>query len=237
MPPSSHFRFRIRKFCPRRPALRILHVLLLLLLCFSSFVFVFRRSRPRWHSTNRDDGSIPYMGTFRLVDDLLDEALLLTLSYAQDGRLRSASVRGADAHASPSRASTYRVPFVSSALQVDLDTTLRAQACQILRGKSVLLVGPHETLFQLHSYLLRVLHPDPILGSTIAPTMRPSSCPGGSLSYSCPSHPLCYLGTKLPPQSSSHLGSDINYDFQTLTSRQQIARVAAASYDTSTQEI
>jgi hypothetical protein len=117
-----------------------------------------------------------------------------------------ASPRGADAHPRPS---TYQVPLdTSSALQVDLDT-LRAQACQILRGKSVFLVGPHETLYQLHTYLLTVLHPDPIPGSTIAPAMRPS-CPGGTLSYSCPSHPLCQHPPKSPPQSSFHpdSGSD-----------------------------
>lgn len=221
----SHSRIRVRKFCPR-PILRIQVHVLFLIFVFSPFifalVFVFHWHRP--HSSRRDDdAAIPHVGTFRLVDDLLDEALHVSLSNTQNyqhasGRPRRASPRGADAHP---RASTYQFPLVSSTPQVDLDT-LRAQACQILQGKSVFLVGPHETLYQLHSFLLTVLHPDPIPGSTIAPTMRPS-CPGGTLSYSCPSHPLCYP-TKLPPQSSFHSdsgstsgsgsGSDTNYDYE-----------------------
>ena len=228
MSPSHfrNFRIRIRKYCPRT-ILRI-HVLLLLICIFFAFVFVSHRP----HSTgSRADDAIPHLGTFRLVDDLLDKALRVSLSNTriyQDGRPRASpglggADLGADAHSS--RASTYQFPLVSSALQVDLDT-LRAQACQILRGKSLFLVGPHETLYQLHSYLLTVLHPspDPILGSTIAPTMRPS-CPGGSFPYSCPSHPLCHP-TKSPPQSSFHSesdsdsssdsdsGSDTNHDYE-----------------------
>ena len=198
----AQFRFRIRRLSPpSRPVLRT-HVLLLVL-GLSPFVFalvfVFRRS----HSSRADD-AIHHVrvGTFRLVDDLLDEALHVSLVSStqnhQDGRPRASPSQH------PSRAAAYQVPLVGSALQVDLDT-LRAQACQILRGKSVFLVGPHETLYQLHSYLLTVLHPDSIPGSTIAPTVRPS-CPGGSLSYSCPSHPLCHP-TKSPPQSSFHPGS------------------------------
>jgi hypothetical protein len=222
-------RIRIRKLCPRR-VLRI-HVLLLIFL-FSPFIFAFVFVFHRPHSSRRgDDAAIPHVGTFRLVDDLLDEALHVSLSNTQNyqdasGRPRRASPRGADAHP---RASTYQFSLVSSALQVDLDT-LRAQACQILQGKSVFLVGPHETLYQLHTYLLTVLHPDIIPGSTIAPTMRPS-CPGGTLSYSCPSHPLCQHPTKSPPQSSFHpdsgsdsspgsgsgSGSDTNYDYESPT--------------------
>jgi hypothetical protein len=214
--PPPHFRIRIRKFCPR-PVLRVrVRVrVLLLILVFSLFVFasVFVFHRPCYSS--RGDDVIPLVGAFRFVDDLLDEALHVSLSNTQgyvhqDGRSRP-SPRGADAHP---RASTYHLPLVNSTLQVDLET-LRAQACHILRGKSVLLVGPHETLYQLHSYLLVALHPDadadadpntnPIPGTAIAPTMRPS-CPGATLSYSCPSHPLCHP-TKLPPQSSFHPGS------------------------------
>ena len=190
---------------------------MLLIFVFSLFIFAFIFVFHRPHSS-RDDDAIPFVDTFRLVDDILDEALHVSLSNTQNfqhGRPR-ASHRGADAHP---HASTYQTPLVSSALQADMDT-LRAQACQILRGKSVFLVGPHETLYQLHSYLLTVLHPDPIpgtaKGTTIAPTMRPS-CPGGTLPYSCPSHPLCYP-TKSPPHSSFHsssgLGSDANYDYE-----------------------
>ena len=199
--PSPRF-FRIRKFCPR-PVLRILRVFLLIFVFSSFVVFVF-------HRPHSGDAIRNVVDTFRQVDDFLDEALHVLLSYDQnyqDGRPR-ANPRGADTN--PSRASLSespgRFPLVTSSalpVQVDLDS-LRAQACQILRGKSILLVGPHETLFQLHSYLLTILHPDPILGLTIAPTMRPS-CLGSTLSYSCPSHPLCHP-TKSPPQSSFHSG-------------------------------
>lgn len=220
--PPPHFRIRICKFSPRS-VLRV-RVRVRVLLVFSLFVFasVFVFHRP--HYSIRGDNVIPHVGAFRFVDELLDEAIHVSLSNTQsyvhqDGRSRPRP-RGADAHAHPPRASTYQLPLVNSTLQVDLDT-LRAQACHILRGKSVLLVGPHETLYQLHSYLLVALHPDanadananPIPGITIAPTMRPS-CPGATLSYSCPSHPLCHP-TKLPPQSSFHSGSDINdYDHE-----------------------
>ncbi|KAF8496435.1 hypothetical protein F5888DRAFT_1804131 [Russula emetica] len=168
--PPSHFRIRIRKFCPRS----VLRIHVLLLIFVFSLVFLFHHP----HSNCDDDAIPPHVDTFRLVDDLLDEALDISLSNTQnfqDGRLR-VGPRGADAR--PPRASTYQFPLVSSALQVDLDT-LRAQVCRILQGKSIFLVGPHETLYQLHSYLLTVLHPDRRLGSTIAPTMRPS-CPGVS---------------------------------------------------------
>ena len=237
--PPSHIRMRIRKSY-HRIVFRI-HVLLILVFSPLVFAFIFLfLLRP-----SSDDETIPHwhVGTFRLVDDLLDEALHVSLSHAriyEDGRLR-ASPRGADlgadAHTFRST-STYQLPLVGSAVQVDLDT-LRAQACQILRGKSLFLVGPHETLYQLHSYLLAVLHPDPVLGSTIAPTMRPSSCPGGAFPYSCPSHPLCHPTKSPPPSTGFHAnfdsssgsgsgsgadsdsssGSDMNhdYEFPTLT--------------------
>ena len=126
---------------------------------FLSFYLCFYLCLSSPHSSREGDVVLD-VGTFLLVDDLLDEALHVTLlnarNYQHDGRPR-ASERGADAHP---RASTYQVPLVRSTLQVQVDLdTLRAQACQILRGKSVILVGPHETLYQLRSYLLTVLHP------------------------------------------------------------------------------
>lgn len=237
--PPSHLRIRTRTriCCPRR-ILRT-HVLLLILILLFAFIFIFHRSHddddaqassrfPRLGATSTTTTSTT---TFRLVDDILDEALhvssLSNTRHYQDGRLGTgASFRSADHARSPGlpRASLpvqQQSPLDSGStafrVQVDLDT-LRVQACQILHGKSILLVGPHETLYQLHSYLLTVLHPDSIPGSSIAPTMRPS-CPGGAstLSYSCPSHSLCHI-TKSPPQSSFHsgssLGSDINHDLE-----------------------
>ena len=205
--PPSHLRIRIHRSCPRT-VLRI-HVLLVFVLSLFYFTFVLVFHRPLAHSSGDGDANL-HIGTFRLVDvdGLLDEALHISLDRPR------ASPRGADAH--PSRASsTFQFSLVSSALQVDLDT-LMAQACQILRGKSLFLVGPHETLYQLHSYLLTVLHSDPILGS-MAPALRPS-CPGGNFPYSCPSHTLCHP-TMVPPQSTFHSGSnsDANdYEFPTL---------------------
>ena len=235
--PPSHLRIRTRIRYRRR----ILRNYVLFLILAFAFIFIFHRS----HSNRDDDAqatsSIPRLGatvttTFRLVDDFLDEALhVSTLSntrHYQDGRLRagaSSTSRSAD-HASSQRPPRASLPVQQSPLdsdsstafrvRVDLDA-LRAQACHILHGKSILLVGPHETLYQLHSYLLTVLHPDRMPGSSIALTMRPS-CPGGAstLSYSCPSHSLCHI-TKSPTQSSSHSGSssgsDNNLDLESPT--------------------
>ncbi|KAH9973693.1 hypothetical protein BGW80DRAFT_1305864 [Lactifluus volemus] len=60
----------------------------------------------------------------------------------------------------------------------------------------MLLVGPHETLYQLHSFLLTALWP----GLTSS-TASASSCPGGP--SSCPLHPLCH---PLSRRSSSNSG-------------------------------
>jgi hypothetical protein len=95
-------------------------VLLIFVLSLSVFAFIFVFHRP--HSSRDGDDVIPHVATFfRLVDDLLDEALHLSLSNTrnfQDRRPRT-SHRGADAHP---HASTYQIPLVNSARKVDLDT-------------------------------------------------------------------------------------------------------------------
>jgi hypothetical protein len=134
------------------------------------------------HSSPRD--AISYTGTLRLVDALLDEALGLSLSigltYPNGSRIH---LTGAEApptfapHSSPSPSS-----FVPSG------DILSARVCHILQGRTIILVGPHDTLYQLHSFLLSALH----LGTES--TAR-ASCPGPP---SCPFHPICQ-----PPRSGS----------------------------------
>jgi hypothetical protein len=197
-----------------RPVLRI-HALLLFSV-FSPFFFTFLFVFLRPHSS-LDDDAIPHLAAFwtrlRVIDDLLDEALHVSLSIYQNYQCSGANPKGADARY------TNQSPLVSSALDLD---ALRAQACQILQGKSIFLVGPHEVLYQLHSYLLEVLHPDPIPDSIMAPTKRPS-CPGAPLS-SCPSHILCHPTIKLPLLARSRSssvsvvsGASTSYDHESPT--------------------
>jgi hypothetical protein len=191
--------FRGRKSYPRR-----IHLLLLLLLLVLSAVLLLSVFH---NPPGRDGDAIPHISAFRLVDALLDEALHVSLSFSaqnhQDGR-PSASLGGADSD-------TYLSPLASS-----LDA-LRAQLCQILHGRSIFLVGPHETLYQLHLFILAVLHPDLVPGSTMALTAH-ASCPARpTLSSSCPSHPLCHPIIKLPPPSRSDsspgFGPDTGYGY------------------------
>ena len=154
------------------------------------------------------------MDAFSLVDALLDEALYVSLSITQaphqDGRPRAhLGHKGADALPP---APTYLPPFANSALGL---ATLRVRLCQVLQGRSIFLVGPHETMYQLHSFLLTVLRPDPAPGPTMAPTTR-ASCPASpSLSSSCPSHALCHPIIKLlpPPPLSFGYGSSSGHSF------------------------
>ncbi|KAI0292549.1 hypothetical protein BC826DRAFT_969517 [Russula brevipes] len=136
------------------------------------------------HSSTRD--AISYAATLRLVDALLDEALDLSLSIGlthPNGSRIHLTLAGAEApptfapHGSPSPSS-----FVLSG------DALSARVCRILQGKTIILVGPHDTLYQLHSFLLSALY----LGTES--TVR-ASCPGPSY---CPFHPICQ-----PPRSGS----------------------------------
>jgi hypothetical protein len=195
---SSHFR-RHR-----------IHLLLLLLLVLSPAVIFLSVFHHPEATAGRDRDAIPHIGAFRLVDALLDEALHVSLSFSaqdhQDGwpQWPHAPLGGSDSdtYPSPSSSSLY---------------ALRARLCQILNGRSVFLVGPHETLYQLHLFLLAVLHPDSVPRSTMALTAH-ASCPARpSLSSSCPSHPLCHPILKLPTPSSSDassgFGSDTGYGY------------------------
>ena len=144
---------------------------------------------------------IPHVDAFRFVDALLDEALYVSLYISQTDHPRvHLGVKGADAHR---LAPTYPSPLANSALGLD---ALRARLCQILQGRSIFLVGPHETMYQLHTFLLAVLRPDSIPSRASCPA-RPS------LSSSCPSHPLCHPVIKLPPALGSGARSDTGSAF------------------------
>jgi hypothetical protein len=150
------------------------------------FLVLFLLSRS---PSSRDRDVIPHVDAFHFVDALLDDALYVSL-YITHTR-RPHTYLGANTHRP---ASTYPHPGLDA---------LRAQLCQILRGRSIFLVGPHETLYQLHSFLLAVLRPD-----TTIPAR--ASCPASpSLSSSCPSHPLCHPIIKSrPPPLNSGASSD-----------------------------
>ncbi|KAI9462619.1 hypothetical protein F5148DRAFT_1286396 [Russula earlei] len=138
--------------------------------------------------------SSPLDPTLRLVDALLDEALLVSLSIRQNHQRGSRPpLRGTEIAAVSRRPSSR-----STGSAVDSDP-LSVQLCRILRGKTLFLVGPHDTLYQLHSFLLGVLRhapsPGPDPGPAVAVPTAPVSCPGPS---SCPFHALCR-----PPASST----------------------------------
>jgi hypothetical protein len=151
-----------------------LFILLLLLV-----LFLIRRT-----PSSPDGDVIPYVDAFRFVDALLDDALHVSQYIHRPHTYLSGNVHRP--------ASTYPHPTLDA---------LRAQLCHILRGRSIFLVGPHETLYQLHSFLLAVLRPDTIPAR--------ASCPASpSLSSSCPSHPLCHPIIKSRPPLSSGASSD-----------------------------
>ena len=141
---------------------------------------------------------IPHVDAFRFVDALLDEALYVSLYITQTHRPQARAHIGGRSANAHRLAPTNPPPLANSALGLD---ALRARLCQILRGKSIFLVGPHETMYQLHSFLLAVLRPDTMPAR--------ASCPASpSLSSSCPSHPLCHPVIKLPPPLGSGARSD-----------------------------
>ena len=154
--------------------------------------------------SSRDGDIIPRVDALRFVDALLDDALYVSLYVTRTRRphtYRYLNGSGANAHRP---ASTYPHPGLDA---------LREQLCQILRGRSIFLVGPHETLYQLHSFLLAVLRPDDTIPAR-------ASCPASpSLSSSCPSHPLCHPIIKSRPPSplssgaSSDSGSAFGFAF------------------------
>ena len=159
----------------RRRAVLVRLLLSSFLLLLFLYVLVFYRSSHR-HAISHAGG------TLSLVDALLDEALLSALSIGptyQDHDGSRAHLRGTEAPLGPT---SHQVPSPSSAVIVS--DTLRAQVCRILQGRTIFLVGPHDTLYQLHSFLLRTLHALEPPGATTAR----ASCPGPS---SCPFHPLC----------------------------------------------
>jgi hypothetical protein len=190
----SCWQMRLNRF--RRRVVLVRLFLLSFLLPPSLFVFVFYRP------SNRD--AISHAGgTLSLVDALLDEALHSALSIRptyQDHDGSRAHLRGTEAPLGPT---SHQAPSASSAAIVS--DTLRAQVCQILQGRTIFLVGPHDTLYQLHSFLLRTLHAPEPPGATTAPapatvpTTR-ASCPGPS---SCPFHPLCLHHHPIDPLSQS----------------------------------
>ncbi|KAH9048473.1 hypothetical protein EDB84DRAFT_1262398 [Lactarius hengduanensis] len=75
--------------------------------------------------------------------------------------------------------------------------TARAQLCQSLQGRTIHLVGPRETLYQLHTYLLKTLH---LHASRPSPSRI--SCPGP---LSCPFHALCHPFSPPPGYGSGPL--------------------------------
>ncbi|KAH9996666.1 hypothetical protein BJV74DRAFT_827424 [Russula compacta] len=153
------------------------------LLLLSLFVLAFHRP------SNRD--AISHTGgTLNLVDALLDEALHSALSIGLTHQDHDGSRPHLKDTKVPLGPTSHQAPPASSAAIVS--DTLRAQVCRILQGRTLFLVGPHDTLYQLHSFLLRTLHASEPPGATTAPATVPTtraSCPGPS---SCPFHPLCH---------------------------------------------
>jgi hypothetical protein len=159
-----------------------LFLFLLLVLAFHRF---FIRSGRFFHAD-----------ALHFVDTLLDEALRLSLALSDHVDAPALL----NHTAGPSSFASHR-PTTSSLASASIPDTPNGSAatqllCQILRGKTMLLVGPHETLYQLHSFLLTALWP----GLTSS-TASASSCPGGP--SSCPLHPLCH---PLSRRSSSNSG-------------------------------
>ena len=140
----------------------IVHLLVLVVLFCYWFNF-FETRDPALHA-----------GTLRHIDALLDDALRLSLSglHENDGF----QVRH------PVNLKNTGTPPLATPTAV---AAIRARLCQRLQGRTIHLVGPRETLYQLHTYLLKALHPH---------TAR-VSCPGP---LSCPFHALCHPLPRTP---------------------------------------
>jgi hypothetical protein len=115
------------------------------------------------------------------VDTLLDQALRLSLVLSDAPIPLHNNNTGFSSFASqqPTSPASVSIPDIPNGSTTQL-------LCQILRGKTMLLVGPRETLYQLHSFLLTALKPG-LTSSSTAPAL---DCPGGP--SSCPHHPLCH---------------------------------------------
>ena len=154
---------------------------ILLLLLFCIFHRPFNRS------------TVLHVDILHFVDTILDEALRLSLS--PPGQKQNHGGPGPPTHFDISKTQIFRAtspqPLPASPAAIS-DTTRAVQLCQILRGKTVLLVGPRETLYQLHSFLLSALRPARP-GPTASTARTP--CPGPS---SCPYHPLCHPLSRPP---------------------------------------
>ena len=94
----------------------------------------------------------PCSGTLRHIDALLDDALRLSLPglHEIDAFRDRLPVYLKSAGTPPSAAPLEQIA-----------ATARARLCQSLQGRIIHLVGLHETLYQLHTYLLKTLHPPP----------------------------------------------------------------------------
>ena len=146
----------------------IVHLLMLIVLFCYWFDFF----------ENRD--ATLHTGTLRHIDALLDDTHRLSLSVLHEidafrdrlpVHLKSAGT------------------LAPAALEPITAATARTRLCQSLQGRTIHLVGPHETLYQLHTYLLKTLH---------LPAMR-VSCPGP---ISCPFHALCHPLSRSPGSSA-----------------------------------
>jgi hypothetical protein len=167
---------RFRRFCC------LVHSLFLLLL----FLFAFYRPSNR--------GTILHADMLHFFDTLLDEALRFSPS-GQNNR----DDPGAPVHFKKTSPLASRLPSPAAAAPVSDTATAAQLLCQLLRGRTMLLVGPRETLYQLHSFLLMALHPR--RPGPTASTAR-TSCPGPS---SCPYHPLCHPLSLSRPSGSGPL--------------------------------
>ncbi|KAI9441208.1 hypothetical protein H4582DRAFT_1810468 [Lactarius indigo] len=130
-----------------------------------------------------------HAGTLRHIDALLDDTLRLSLSGLHEN--------GAFQDRLPVYLKSTGTPTSAAPLEPIAPATARAWLCQSLQGRTIHLVGPRETLYQLHTYLLKALHPHaPRPGATR------TSCPGP---LSCPFHVLCHPLSRLPGSGSGPL--------------------------------
>ncbi|KAH9006600.1 hypothetical protein EDB86DRAFT_3070587 [Lactarius hatsudake] len=154
----------------------IVHMLAFVVLFYYWFDF-FENRNPALHAD-----------TLHHIDALLDDALRLLLSGLHgNGAFQDL----------PVYLKSTGMPPSAAPLEPIAPATARAQLCQSLQGRTIHLVGPRETLYQLHTYLLKTLH-------LHAPRPSPTriSCPGP---LSCPFHALCHPFSPPPDYGSGPL--------------------------------